>query len=116
MISVPSGVQVWLATDHTDMRKGFDGLALLVQETLHRNPQRQPLRVPRAARLADQGVVARRPGHVPLRQAARARPLRLAWNDYSRYFRPSAASSNVSFAPQAASRDLRFSAKALSVI
>jgi transposase len=30
MIPLPSGVQVWLATGHTDMRKGFDGLALLV--------------------------------------------------------------------------------------
>jgi len=38
MIPVPSGVRVWLATGHTDMRKGFDGLALLVQETLRRNP------------------------------------------------------------------------------
>ena len=38
MIPVPSGVHVWLATGHTDMRKGFDGLALLVQETLQRNP------------------------------------------------------------------------------
>ena len=38
MIAFPSGAQVWLATGHTDMRKGFDGLALLVQETLKRNP------------------------------------------------------------------------------
>jgi transposase len=38
MISFPAGAQVWLATGHTDMRKGFDGLALLVQETLKRNP------------------------------------------------------------------------------
>jgi transposase len=38
MIPVPSGLQVWLATGHTDMRKGFDGLAVLVQETLKRNP------------------------------------------------------------------------------
>jgi transposase len=38
MIPLPSGVQVWLATGHTDMGKGFDGLALLVQETLKRNP------------------------------------------------------------------------------
>jgi transposase len=38
MIPVPSGVQVWLASGHTDMRKGFDGLAVLVQETLRRNP------------------------------------------------------------------------------
>jgi transposase len=30
MIPVPSGVRVWLATGHTDMRKGFNGLALLV--------------------------------------------------------------------------------------
>lgn len=38
MIPIPSGVRVWLATGHTDMRKGFDGLALLVQETLRRDP------------------------------------------------------------------------------
>ena len=38
MIPVPTGVRVWLATGHTDMRKGFDGLALLVQETLKRDP------------------------------------------------------------------------------
>ena len=38
MIPVQAGVQVWLATGHTDMRKGFDGLALLVQETLKRDP------------------------------------------------------------------------------
>jgi hypothetical protein len=31
MIPVPRGVQVWLATGHTDMRKGFDGLAVPVQ-------------------------------------------------------------------------------------
>jgi transposase len=38
MMAIPSGVQVWLASGHTDMRKGFDWLALLVQETLKRNP------------------------------------------------------------------------------
>ena len=27
-IPIPSGTRVWLATGHTDMRKGFDGLAL----------------------------------------------------------------------------------------
>ena len=32
------GARVWLAAGHTDMRKGFDGLALLVQETLRRDP------------------------------------------------------------------------------
>ena len=38
MIPVPAGVRVWLATGHTDMRKGFGGLSLLVQETLRRDP------------------------------------------------------------------------------
>src|SRR5262245_13056842 len=37
-IPIPSGARVWLATGRTDMRKGFDGLALLVQETLKRDP------------------------------------------------------------------------------
>jgi len=37
-IPIPSGARVWLATGRTDMRKGFDGLALLVQETLNRDP------------------------------------------------------------------------------
>jgi len=38
MIPVPSGARVWLASGHTDMRKGFDGLALQVQEVLERDP------------------------------------------------------------------------------
>jgi transposase len=37
MIPAPNGARVWLATGHTDMRKGFDGLALVVQETLKRD-------------------------------------------------------------------------------
>jgi transposase len=50
MIPVPSGVRVWLATGHTDMRKGFDGLAVLVQETLKRNPHNGHLFVFRGRR------------------------------------------------------------------
>ncbi len=38
MIPVPLGVKVWLATGHTDMRKGFASLALLAQEVLKRDP------------------------------------------------------------------------------
>ena len=34
MIPVPSNVRVWLATGHTDMRKGFASLSLQVQEVL----------------------------------------------------------------------------------
>lgn len=38
MIPLPSGAKVWLATGHTDMRKGIGGLSLLVQEVLKRDP------------------------------------------------------------------------------
>lgn len=38
MIPVPTGVRVWLATGHTDMRKGFGSLSLQVQEVLRRDP------------------------------------------------------------------------------
>jgi transposase len=38
MIPLPSGARVWLATGHTDMRKGYQTLALLVQETLKHDP------------------------------------------------------------------------------
>jgi transposase len=50
MIPVPSGVRVWLATGHMDMRKCFDGLALLVEETLKRNPHNGHLFVFRGRR------------------------------------------------------------------
>lgn len=40
MIPVPAGVRIWIATGHTDMRKGMQGLALLVQEGLGRDPLR----------------------------------------------------------------------------
>jgi transposase len=43
-------VQVWLAIGHTDMRKGFDGLALLVHEVLKRNPHNGHLLVFRGRR------------------------------------------------------------------
>ena len=35
---IPSGARVWIALGHTDMRKGMQGLALLVQQGLKRNP------------------------------------------------------------------------------
>jgi len=38
MIPISSGVRVWIATGHTDMRRGMQGLALQVQEGLKRNP------------------------------------------------------------------------------
>src|SRR5262245_24666172 len=38
MIGFPSETRVWLASGPTDMRRGFDGLALVVQEVLKRDP------------------------------------------------------------------------------
>ena len=38
MIAIPGNVRVWLATGHTDMRRGFPSLARLVQESLNRDP------------------------------------------------------------------------------
>jgi transposase len=38
MIPVPSGVRVWLATGHCDMRKGYASLSVLVQEALKHDP------------------------------------------------------------------------------
>jgi len=38
MIGLPLGTRVWIAAGHTDMRKGFDGLAALVQTALADNP------------------------------------------------------------------------------
>ena len=38
MIALPPGARVWLAAGHTDMRRGFDGLARQVQEVLHHDP------------------------------------------------------------------------------
>jgi transposase len=38
MIGLAPDTRVWLASGPTDMRRGFDGLSLLVQETLKRDP------------------------------------------------------------------------------
>jgi len=38
MITPSAGVRVWLACGHTDMRKGMDGLAVLVQQVLKDDP------------------------------------------------------------------------------
>jgi transposase len=38
MIGLPAGVRVWVAAGVTDMRKGFEGLAAIVQTTLDKDP------------------------------------------------------------------------------
>jgi len=50
MIALPPGVRVWLAGGVTDMRKGMNGLALLVQEGLKRDPHAGDLFVFRGRR------------------------------------------------------------------
>jgi transposase len=63
MIPIPAGVRVWLASGHTDMRQGLNGLALLVEEKLRRDPYGGHLFVFRGPAWGiDQGFVARRPG------------------------------------------------------
>ena len=57
MIPVPSqtatgAVRVWLATGHTDMRKGFSSLAVLVQETLKQGKRGLGTAVEMASRMA----------------------------------------------------------------
>jgi transposase len=49
MIPIPSGVRVWIATGHTDMRRGMQGLALTVQESLKRDPHAGDLYIFRGA-------------------------------------------------------------------
>src|SRR3979411_2001551 len=39
MIPIPSGSRVWIATGHTDLRRGMQGLALQVQEGLKSDPE-----------------------------------------------------------------------------
>jgi transposase len=50
MIPVLSGVRVWLAVGHTDMRRGMHGLALQVQQALGRDPHGGDLYVFRGRR------------------------------------------------------------------
>lgn len=38
MIGAPANTRVWIVAGHTDMRKGFDGLAAMVQTALAANP------------------------------------------------------------------------------
>src|SRR5205814_8410890 len=50
MIPIPSGVRVWISTGHTDMRRGMQGLALTVQESLKRDPHAGDLYIFRGRR------------------------------------------------------------------
>ena len=60
MIPIPSGVRVWIATGHTDMRRGMQSLALTVQESLKRDPHAGDLYIFRGpqARGTNPGLLA----------------------------------------------------------
>ncbi len=77
MIPLSQGVRVWLATGHTDMRKGFASLSLLVQEVLRRDPLSGHLFCFRGRR-GDLLKVIWHDGRVPVHEAAGARPLFVA--------------------------------------
>ena len=79
MIPLPSGVRVWLATGHTDMRKGFASLSLQVQEVLGaRSAGRPPVLLSWAPRQSFEGDLARRPGRLPVREAVGTGPVLVA--------------------------------------
>ena len=79
MMIVPAGVKVHLALGYTDMRKGMDGLAALVEEQLRRDPFSGHLFVfPRQTGVDPEGVVLGRERTVPVHQAHRSRRLRMA--------------------------------------
>jgi transposase len=74
MIPVPSGVRVWLAVGHTDMRRGMNSLALQVQEGLKRDPHAGDLYVFRGKR-----------GHL----------IKILWQERGRFLWPSPADGIV---------------------
>ena len=79
MIAFPAGVKVWLAGGVTDMRRGMNSLALMVQQGLGRDPHGGELFCFRGGRGSlIKNPLARRGGYVAVREAARPWPLHLA--------------------------------------
>ena len=60
MISLPAGTHIWVACGVTDMRKGFDSLAMVAQEVVKQSP---------------------RSGHVFVFRGRRADRLKILWWD-----------------------------------
>ncbi len=50
MIPISGGARIWMATGHTDMRRGMHGLALQIQQGLHRDPHAGDLYIFRGRR------------------------------------------------------------------
>jgi transposase len=75
MIAVPAGMRVLVATKPIDFRKGADGLAALVRETLGHDPFSGTIFVFRAKR-ADRIKIVAWDGSAPGCIRSRARPTR----------------------------------------
>ena len=59
MIPVPSGVRVWLATGHTDMRKGFaESVAAGAGSAAARSAERSSVLLSRSQRQSFEGDLA----------------------------------------------------------
>lgn len=87
MIGLPSGMRVWLAAGHTDMRRGMNGLALLVQEALQRDPHAGDLYVFRGK----SGALLKILWHDGIGMSLYARRL-----EHGRFIWPTATSGTVS--------------------
>jgi transposase len=79
MIGLPAGTRIWLAAGMTDMRKGFDSLAMQAQSVLGKDPFSGHVFCFRGRR----GDLIKLlwwdgDGLVPVREAAGAWPLHLA--------------------------------------
>ena len=90
MIGLPAGTRVWLAAGYTDMRKGFDGLAALVQTALVANAHSGQVFVFRGRR-GDIVKVLWSDGQGLLLLAKRLEKGRFVW--------PQASSGSVSLTP-----------------
>ena len=94
MMIVPAGVKVHLALGYTDMRKGLDGLATLVQEHLKKDPFSGHLFcLPRQECEQTENPVLGRQRTLPVYQAHRSRWLHLAQNERSRWHRDAVSSA-----------------------
>jgi len=79
MIAPPAGTRIWIAAGVTDMRRGFDGLAAMVQAQLEAAPFSGQLFAFRGtAWCPDQTVVVGWRRLVPVLQTVGARTLCLA--------------------------------------
>jgi transposase len=90
LIPIPSGGRVWIATGHTDMRRGMLGLALQVQEGLSRDPHGGDLFIFRGRR----GDLAKILWHDGIGLSLYAKRL-----DRGKFIWPSASDGAVSISP-----------------